>query len=569
MSESDPQGARRVERRLVVLLVIAYGWLFVFFPRINNPNELVRVYMARAIAQEPTSAIGKRVQLPNGRFADTGRIIQEWGWVNDKALVCDDRARRPPECAGTLYAGKAPGPSLLAAPVVWLQERAVSLVQHRAPTKTELVFVLRWLLAILPSVFLWLWVRRFLRAHEVDAPIATVATLAGALGSMSFTFGQMLASHQLASVFLALGALAAFWPSVLDVRRALLVGVGVSGAVCMEYPSAPAAVIVAIGFLVVTRPTPKLLAISLAGTLPFALLLAHFHTVAFGAPWHTPYSTLENAGFVRDLAPGFMGISAPSFERIWGSLFAPYLGLFHWAPWTCLVLGAMLLLRERRVPSTGETSARQRAVAIVCACVVLYFILFQVNHSLWRSGWTVGPRYITPLVPFAAITVALALQRLAPAARLAGLAVLCACAIAAMIATVPSSMVTQGFPFEAYNPLREIVIPLFAHGYAARNPLQALGVPGVWSALPVLYVLLMAVLLCLASPLAEAKLLWGALENPTLVFKRVHTLMWLVLVGLLIAQWTAMKGATPEGKNGAGFLAGQWEPDPPPGATKF
>src|SRR5262249_10929623 len=40
---------RRGEGPLVLLLLLAYGWLFVFFERLNNPNELVRVYAARSL----------------------------------------------------------------------------------------------------------------------------------------------------------------------------------------------------------------------------------------------------------------------------------------------------------------------------------------------------------------------------------------------------------------------------------------------------------------------------------------------------------------------------------------
>ena len=51
---------RRGEGRLLALLVVAYGWLFVFFERINNPNELVRVYAARALIEDGTWSIGTR-----------------------------------------------------------------------------------------------------------------------------------------------------------------------------------------------------------------------------------------------------------------------------------------------------------------------------------------------------------------------------------------------------------------------------------------------------------------------------------------------------------------------------
>src|SRR5205823_6275454 len=96
----------RGEGWLLLLLLVAYGWLFVGFPAVNNPNELVRVYMARAIAEEGTYSIGVRIEW-GGRLGDGGPIYSDWGYVNDKALVC--KSGQPPYCAGKLYAAKAPG----------------------------------------------------------------------------------------------------------------------------------------------------------------------------------------------------------------------------------------------------------------------------------------------------------------------------------------------------------------------------------------------------------------------------------------------------------------------------
>jgi hypothetical protein len=254
------------------------------------------------------------------------------------------------------------------------------------------------------------------------------------------------------------------------------------------------------------------------------VVLAQFHWSAFGAPWSTPYSHLENPAFVRDIAPGILGISLPDWERLYGSLFAPWLGLFFWGPWTALALLAPRWLRRfDLVPFT----------------VVVYYLLFQITHALWRSGWTVGPRYITPVAPFAALSVALALRaapRLLPFLRGLG--------AAGVIATGLASAVCQGFPLEVVNPLREVVWPLLAHGYAARNPLQLAGVPGLWSAVPYFVALAVALVLILR-----------------------RSLLALALAIVVVAvQW----GWPPGDERGAvRFLAAQWEPDPPPGARPF
>ncbi len=472
------------ERKLLALLLVASGWLFVYFDKLNNPNELVRIYMARALLQHGTYAIGERRAVPGG-FRDGGPVYSDWGYINDKALVCDDPRARPPACGGKLYAAKAPGPSFLAVPVLG----ALKLALGREPSRTADVFVLRWVFCIVPTALFWIAMRRFLLRSGVAAGLA----------------------------------------------------------ICCEYPSAPAALLLAGVWLWSGRATPKALALAALGAAGPLLALAHFHTAAFGAPWSTPYSHLENPAFVQDIAPGFLGISLPTWERVQGSLFAPYLGLFFWAPWTALALGAApLLLRSRRPAGTA-------AVAVVA-----YYLVFQVTHSLWRSGWVVGPRYMTPVVPFAAAAVGLAIAQVGRAARPWAAALLGGAGAASIAATGLASIVCQAFPLEVYNPLVEVVAPLLSHGYVPRNPLQLAGVPGLWSALPALAALATGMALLLTAPLRMDA---GA--------RRAHWLALAIAALLVLAQWTATAGDSPAHSVAVRYLSSVWEPDPPPGARPF
>jgi hypothetical protein len=359
----------------------------------------------------------------------------------------------------------------------------------------------------------------------------------------------MFAGHQLAALCLGSAYLAAFWPGPERRSAPALLGFFSGLAVLCEYPSLPAAGIIGAGWLLSGRATPRAVAIAALCALPPLGALAHFHWAAFGAPWSTPYSHLENPSFVRDIAPGILGISIPTWDRVWGSLFAPFLGLFFWAPWTALAIGVAPLLRRRG-------SARER----VAVLVVAYYLVFQITHALWRSGWTVGPRYITPLVPFAVVCLGLALTRLrSPIA----LGLLGGTGAASVAATGLASLVCQGFPLEVYNPLVEVVAPLLAHRYVPRNLLQLAGVPGLWSALPVFAALAVAVTLLLTLPARATS--GGARRGGVAIACAVAA-------GLTIAQWTAVSGMTPSHAVGVGavrFLASIWEPDPPPGARPF
>jgi hypothetical protein len=117
-------------------------------------------------------------------------------------------------------------------------------------------------------------------------------------------------------------------------------------------------------------------------------------------------------------------------------------------------------------------------------------------------------------------------------------------AAAGIATTGLASAVSQGFPPEAQNPLREVVWPLLSHGYVPPNPLQLLGVPGLWSALPYFASLAVAIFLLLRrSALAVA-----------------------VAALVIAAQWAAP--ASPD-RGAARFLSEQWHPNPPPGAHRF
>jgi hypothetical protein len=497
----SPKPAFRGEGRLFLLLVVAYGWLFVFFEKVNNPNELVRIYAARALVEEQSWSIGRRT-----RSGDTGPVLATWGYVNDKALVCDDPRLSPPACEGRLFAAKAPGASVLAAPVL-------AAMRIFGPLrKTPAVFALRWIWIILPTVFFWILLRRYLLDIEIPQEIATACTLAGALGSMSFTYGQMFAGHQLAALALGAAFLSGFWKC-----RPALVGFFSAAAVAFEYPSAPAAIILIAGYIVHTRQPRHLRSVAL-GALPWLLLVAQFHWSAFGAPWSTPYGHIENPAFARDMAPGFMGISMPGFERLYGSLFAPWLGLLFWAPWI-----ALALIPRRNLPFA----------------IIAYYLFFQLTQALWRSGWVIGPRYIAPLVPFAAINAALLLRdrpRLLP--------VFCGLGAAAIAATGLASSVCQGFPLEVENPLREVVWPLLSHGWIPRNPLQSLGVPGLWSALPWFAAVSIAIVALLRRSFAALA----------------------VAAAITVAQWAAPASAD---RGAARFFESTWEPPAPPGSARF
>ncbi|NUN12936.1 MAG: hypothetical protein HUU55_04805 [Myxococcales bacterium] len=467
----------------LLLLSLSFVYLFPYFPKINNPNENVRLYMTRAMVEDGSMALGRRDKI-DGKWRDVGAAFEQWGYVNDKALVCDDPKESPPNCAGILYSAKAPGTSFLGVPVFAVLHSIGDTVD-----KTVAIFWLRLLCVVIPSiVFLWLF-HWFLVRRGIKESVALLCTVGLGLGTMFFTYGQMFAGHQLASLTL-FGAFmcVAEASSCAGARRSRwFVGAGalLATSVAMEYPTLFAAATVALYLVsVVGTKWRHWFAVLTGSVLPIFAVMS-FHTVAFGRPWRTPYSSLENPHFVKDIAPGFLGLQGPTWEAFWGSFFVPYNGLFFFSPW--LLLAAVgcfwwilrYLLKKNSPTNPNSVNHVMFAVSVAMICAYCVFIS---SHSLWRGGWTLGPRYIVGIVPPMVFVIAQWISASRPI--LVKHIVVMAFVFVSVVVTLCSSLVSQGFPFEFYNPLTEVVIPLIRDGYVVKNAGNLIGLTGLSSIVP-------------------------------------------------------------------------------------
>jgi hypothetical protein len=128
--------------------------------------------------------------------------------------------------------------------------------------------------------------------------------------------------------------------------------------------------------------------IALGAAVP-ALILAAYHTAAFGAPWKLAYSySTQGARHV-----GFMGIGVPDWTALQAIIASPFRGILFSTPWLALALpGAWRLWRSGKCAET-----------ITCAAIVVLFVWMNASLVDWYGGWGVGPRYLVPCLPFAAV----------------------------------------------------------------------------------------------------------------------------------------------------------------------
>jgi len=488
---SRPRNTQKASSRLgTVLLWVtilsAYLYPLFLFP-IHNPNERARVYMTAAMWEFDTFAIGYRKQRGKGRgFKDSGSVYDRWGYVNDKALVCDNPDEKAPDCEGTLYSAKAPGASFLGYPFYGVLKSTAILLERDLPIEAIILY-LRLFSVVLPSILMLFLFRRFAGENGLDPIISDLCTMGLALGSMVYTYSHMFAGHQIAAYLLFFGFYTAWksrkdnwwgWPFLTALTTCL--------AVCVEYPM----VLVTLALFLYQmkcRFRVRTFLLFCAGAIVPGLLTVWFHQAAFGSPFATPYTTLENKQFVKDIAPGFMGLREPKLENIFGSFLSPYLGMFYFAPWLALVVpgifaGAIVYLRRK------QRGLRKEFIASSVA--VLLLTLFISCHSLWRGGWTLGPRYIVPFVPFAAVIILLVFGRLArvrPGLWRVPVSALVLCSVAV---TGICSMVSQGFHTAFFNPLTEAALPLLKEGYVTYNLGNLVGLRGIWSIIPLFVVVM-------------------------------------------------------------------------------
>lgn len=441
---------------IVALLVLAaYAWLFPWIPSLRSPNELSRLYQARALVDDHSLSVNQQ--------------IARHGPVGDLSMK-----------DGRYYPNKAPGVSLLGA-VAYAAVRGAS--GGGPVSEATALFWLRLCVCMVPGAVAAELLRRVLR-RRFDAGLSAAGAIVYGLGTIAWPYSTLFMSHGPT----AAAVVACWWalenagdgsspPAGADGARTRArrwwVAAGFFGgcAVLLEYTSALA--LPPLFFCALVRRAPPgadagapasarpsrapgamgrlgdVMAV-LAGAAAPAALLAVYHAAAFGHPLETGYRHLVNPTFARWHARGFLGIGAPSLRALAGSFLDPARVLFAWSPFLALGL-----------PGLAFLARRDRAFAVVCGAEVALYALFTASFTFEAWGWVVGPRHITTTCAFL-VPPALACAERLRARGLGfvpgGLALFGLASLAATMAVCPY------LPDELTNPLWQLVVPLAREG---------------------------------------------------------------------------------------------------------
>lgn len=351
---------RRPEAALFVLALGAYAYFF----QGGGWNANVRFDLVRALVEQRTVRI-------DGYETNTGDLA-----FRDGHYYCD----------------KAPGLSVLAAPVY----AAVYPLAGEGRLRGRFVSRAAWVCTVwavaLPSaaavVMLYLLAGLLGLTPAARAGLA----LAYAFGTLAFPYSTLFYGHQLAAAALVLAfgllALARHHRRQPGPGRLALTGLLLGFAIAVEYPSALAVAAIVLYAAAFVRSWSRWWLV--AGLSLPLLALAAYHSAAFGGPFTLPYAFSTDAP--RHRGPLF-GIGLPTARSLYGIILSPYRGLFYSAPW--LLLAAPGAVRLLRTPSL-------RVEANVCVAVAGLYVALNASLTDWPGGWSAGPRHLVPALPFLA-----------------------------------------------------------------------------------------------------------------------------------------------------------------------
>jgi hypothetical protein len=258
--------------------------------------------------------------------------------------------------------------------------------------------------------------------------------------------------------------------TVLPWPRALLLGLLCGFALISEYPIAVA--LVGLGVLALTRLSWRGVGFAaLGGLLPIVLMMV-YNTRAFGTIWPVGYA--HSALWQDQHHTGFMSITYPRPEAIFGLTLGSYRGLFFRSPWLLAAIPGFVLWYQSR---------ELRGAWWVTLGVAVSVMLFYSSSVMWWGGFGVGPRYVVPAIPFLALAAAWGLRPLWQWA--AGRAAAIALVLLAVALVWSEALARQGFPPDTvFNSWIEYTLPAWQAGDLARSLGTALGLRGPLAILP-------------------------------------------------------------------------------------
>ncbi len=398
--EPGSRGDARWQRPLEALLFIALLTLYGYFIQAPAANGLSRYDLVLAVAEQGTFSI----DAYHENTIDKGYH------------------------AGHFYSDKPIGVSLLSLPV-YVGLRGLLKLGGLWPLNEQyVVYLLNLVVVALPSALLVVLIYRIVAWLSRSGGAALLAALAYGVGTLALPFATLYFGHQTSAFF----GFAAFYvllgaaPRKPSGRRAFAAGALGGLAVVTEYALVIVVALLALYLLWQWRSL-RYVTLYVLGGLPLAVLLGLYNYASFGSPFSLTYEHVYLSEFAG-MHQGLFGLTIPNGWVLLDLLFSGK-GLLTNSPVLALApLGAWALWRTKR----------WRREALLIVGIVGLFLAYNAAYYLPFGGSTPGPRFLVPMLPFAAVALGMAVGRWRWAFLLAvPLTLISAAVMLAATATVP------------------------------------------------------------------------------------------------------------------------------------